>query len=108
MADIFQAEIRTIADIREKIPTDRLDAFLLDLKAWVLMEGFDIGDAFAGLLHAVSDSMGQSVAIQRSGFNDVLHWVDDGQVGVSEIVATCGEKELIELNIRRNSEEGSE
>lgn len=98
-------EIRTIADIREKIPPERLDAFLADLKVWVMQEGFDIGKAYEALLVALSsDMMGAPVTIEKQGFDDVLFWVDDGVVGVSEIQTQCDGEVIQTLKIHRKKD----
>lgn len=65
-----EIEIVTLEDILRKIPDDRMDAFLADLKAWALD-----GKKF----------MANCEAINPNGYYSLV-WRDDGKLGINRVL----------------------
>ena len=75
-------KINKLIDIL-KIPEDRLDTFLSELKPWVEMTR-----ATLNLLDACAESIGQKMPEQETGMN----WIDDGEKKIT-IKINAGSKQ---------------
>lgn len=74
-------EIRTLKDIIDKIPNNKVDAFLEDLRTWLnVTHGLRVTAKTIASLGMPADSIKFE--------DDVLNWVDDGVQGMSELVFT--------------------
>lgn len=98
-----QIEIVTLQDIKEKIPADRLDAFLADLKQWVLMPDQGLVDGYHKVLESVAASLGLDAKVELKK-RETMVWVDDGQVGLSSISVHVGDTPIQTLHIKRENQ----
>lgn len=87
-------EIRTLADIRDKVPHEKMDDFMADLKAWLKGDHLEIEGIYADAIDALVNQLGFDKKVKRSD-TDVLMWVDDGKVGLSTIDIKDGDGNIL-------------
>lgn len=74
-------EITTLQDIKDKIPSEKQDAFLADLKIWLQMD--DANDALKKLISSVA---AEGFGLTEDDFkcthdSGLMTWIDDGETG---------------------------
>lgn len=82
--------IRTIADIFDKVPTDRIGVCMDELKL-MLQTTAGVRD----MLRAVSDDGKAEVKI-----TDELHWIDDGKGDLVTVYTDMKDQHFMTMNIK--------
>lgn len=99
-------EIVTVKDIRDKIPKDRLDYFLADLKEWVLQNDKEIVDGYKAVFEELGIAIMPDLDIGLEAQTpDTIKWIDDGQVGLSKISININGEEVSQVNFERKDVE---
>jgi hypothetical protein len=97
----MEYRFKTLADVRNNLPKDRIDAFILDFREWLKADHQPMLDAYQSILGEVAKALGVQVAIEQD--METFHWVDDGSVGISGITTLCDDKVVGHIKIKREA-----
>lgn len=98
MSNVY--EISTIKDIFDKIPEDRIDTCMNELKVLIKQ-----ARAMNELLSAAAESVAEIDESMRikTEFPTILHWIDDG-AGEVTMQYQCGDEHIFTHNVKIGGE----